>query len=116
MKVRLQADNDLDFRIVTATGHLNSRIDFQSAYQAGLHGKTDPEVLAIAARDNRIVVSHDRRTMPKHFGDFIENQPSPGLIVMSKKLGIAKSAEWLHLIWEASEAEEYLNIVFQISD
>jgi hypothetical protein len=116
MKVRLQADNDLDFRIVRATGHLNTRIDFQSALQAGLHGKTDPEVLQIAAREGRVLVSHDRRTMPKHFGDFITNQPSPGLIVVSKKLGIAKSTEWLHLIWEASEAEEYLNTIFQISD
>jgi hypothetical protein len=85
MKVRLQADNDLDFLIVTANGHLDSRIDFQSAHQAGLHGRTDPEVLAIRARDNRIVVSHDRRTMPKHFGDFIENTPSPGLIVGQQK-------------------------------
>src|SRR5262245_51238062 len=74
MKVRLQADNDLDFRIVRATGHLNTRI----ALQAGLHGNTNPEVLQIAAMERRVLVSHDRRTMPKHFGDFIANAvPNP---------------------------------------
>jgi hypothetical protein len=53
--------------------------------------------------------------MPEEFVDFVANQSSPGLIVVSRKLGISKSADWLHLIWEASEAEEYVNTIFQIS-
>jgi len=68
-----------------------------------------------SAKQNRIIVSHDRRIMPEHFVDFVANQSSPGLIVVSRKLGISKSADCLHLIWEASEAEEYVNTIFQIS-
>ena len=64
--------------------------------------------------DNRILVSYDRKTMPQHFARFIERQSSPGLIVLSRKLSISDSADWLHLIWAASEAEEYVNLILPI--
>ena len=37
MKVRFQADNDLDERIITATKRLEPAIDFQRAPELGLH-------------------------------------------------------------------------------
>ena len=49
MTIRFQADNDLDQRIVIATRRLEPLIDFQTAPEAGLHGRTDPEVLTQAA-------------------------------------------------------------------
>jgi precorrin-6B methylase 1 len=114
VKVRFQADNDLDYRIVRAVRQLDRGIDFQSALQAELHSKKDPSVLRIAAEHERILVSHDRKTMPQHFADFIQAVSSPGLIIVSTKLSIADSAEWLHLVWSASESEEYVNSIFTI--
>ena len=58
-------------------------IDFQSAHEAGSHGLDDDVVLALAAREGRMLVSHDRRTMPRHFADFISNRTSAGLILIS---------------------------------
>lgn len=49
MTLRFQADNDLDQRIVIATRRLEPLIDFQTAPEVGLHGRTDPEVLALQA-------------------------------------------------------------------
>ncbi len=68
MKVRFQADADLNQIIVKATLRLEPGIDFQTAPTAGLAGLRDSEVLALAARQGRILVSHDRKTMPGHFG------------------------------------------------
>ena len=82
MKVRFQADNDLDQRIVLATKRLDPAIDFQTAVTARLHGVADPGVLLLAARDSRVLVSHDRRTLPGHFKKFIESQTSPGVIIV----------------------------------
>lgn len=65
MKIRFQADNDLDQRIVVATKRLDSTIDFQTAATLGLHHVGDPQVLALAAQQGRILVSHDRKTLPK---------------------------------------------------
>lgn len=115
MKIRFQADNDFDHRILTATRRLDQRVDFQSAPALGLHLRVpDDRVLELAAQEGRLLVSHDRRTMPGHFARFIANRTSPGLIIVSRKLPIGKAAEWLHLLWEESEAEEYTNSLYSL--
>lgn len=62
MKVRFQADNDLDQRIVTATRSLGPAIDFQTAPALNLHGLSDPAVLALTAKQGRVLVSHDKQS------------------------------------------------------
>ena len=115
MKLRLQADNDLDHRIVGATRRREPRIDFQTAPALGLHDSVlDDRVLALTADEGRILVTHDRRTMPDEFARFIVTRSSPGVIIVSRKLMISTAAEWLHLLWEASEAEEYLNSLYSL--
>ena len=49
MKVRFQADNDLNKIIVKAALRREPMLDFQSAQAAQLDGVPDPEVLARAA-------------------------------------------------------------------
>lgn len=111
---RFQADNDLDQRIVVAARRLDPAVDFQTASALGLHHLSDPEVLALAAREGRILVSHDRRTLPGHFGEFVASQRSPGLIVVSQRLPVGRAAELLHLLWAASEAEEYVDAIYDL--
>ncbi len=60
MKLQFQADNDLDQRIVVATKRLDAAIDFQTAPAAQLHDVDDEQVLALAAEQGRVLVSHDR--------------------------------------------------------
>jgi hypothetical protein len=115
MKVRFQADNDLDERIITATKRLAPEIDFRTAPSLGLHlSVPDDQVLVLTAAEGRVLVSHDRKTMPGHFERFIVNNTSPGLIIISQSLPVGKAAEWLHLIWVASEAEEYVNSIYSL--
>jgi hypothetical protein len=45
-------------------------MDFMSSIEADLAGVRDPEVLALAADQDRILVSHDFQTMPRHFAVF----------------------------------------------
>ena len=63
MKLRFQADNDLDQRIVTATRRLGPAIDFQTAPTLNLHGLSDSEVMALASGQGRVLVSHDKQTL-----------------------------------------------------
>lgn len=114
MKLRFQADNDLDQRIVVATRRLDPAVDFQAAAALGLHDVPDPEVLALAASEERVLVSHDRRTLPGHFREFIASRASPGLIIVSQRLPVGRAAELLHLLWAASEAEEYVNVIYDL--
>jgi hypothetical protein len=109
MKIRFQADADLNQIIVRATLRLEPAIDFQTAHEAGLAGLDDPDVLKKVAQEGRILVSHDRKTMPDHFGQFIVTEESPGTLIVSQKMPGAQAAEELFLIWYASESEESVN-------
>lgn len=109
MKIRFQADADFNQNIVRALRRRQPAIDFQTADEAGLRGLDDTEVLAIAGLQGRILVSHDRRTMPQHFADFLTIQHSPGVFILSQYLPISPAVEELLMLWEASEAEEWID-------
>ena len=47
--------------------------------------------------------------MPLHFANFIATQTSAGVVIVSQDLPIRQAVEDLVLIWEASEAEEWIN-------
>ncbi len=115
MKPKFQADADLNEDIVTGVLRRMPEIDFQTATEAGLEGAPDENVLETAARENRILITHDRKTMPKHFAAFVESQPySAGVLIVSKKLEVSRAIEEIILIWLASEAGEYVNSIRQL--
>jgi hypothetical protein len=111
MKIRFQADADFNQNIVRAVRRRQPAIDFQTADEAGLRGVGDLEVLAASARESRILVSHDRRTMPQHFSEFLTQQHSPGVFLLSQYLPISQAVEELLTVWEASEAEEWVDTI-----
>jgi hypothetical protein len=111
MRPRFQADADFNHKIVAGLRRRESAIDFQSAGEGGVIGRPDPEVLTQAASEGRVLVSHDRQTMPGHFCRLIETQPSPGLVIISQDLDIGRAIEELLMVWAASEAEEWENAV-----
>ena len=69
--VRFLADASLHHAIVTGCLRREPGVDFLSAHAAKLHGIGDHDVLEIAAEQGRILVTHDFRTMPKHFAEFV---------------------------------------------
>lgn len=109
MPIRFQGDYDFSGIIIRALLRQEPAIDFQTGHQAGLEGLPDDQVLAIAAREGRILVSHDRTTMPSHFANFIAHSNSPGLILVSQSFPTLQAVYELRLIWAASAAEEYVN-------
>jgi hypothetical protein len=62
MRVRFQADADLDGRILRGLRRVAPGIDIRTAGDAALEGVDDLEVLRIASDAGRILVSQDRRT------------------------------------------------------
>jgi hypothetical protein len=66
------------------------------------------------SEEGRVLVSHDRRILPNHFKSLVSSETSPGVIIVSQKLPIGRVAELLHLLWAASEAEAYVNIIYDL--
>jgi Domain of unknown function (DUF5615) len=109
MKIRFQADNDLNYAIVQAVLRLEPLIDFQTSQAARLHGVPDPEVLAKAAAEKRVLVSHDLKTMPRHFAEFLQTSTSAGVLLAPQSLAHGKVVEDLLLLWMVDEAEDWVN-------
>lgn len=98
MKIRFQADADLNEDIITGVIRRVPEVDFQTATDAGLRGVVDELVLAEAAREGRILVSHDWETMPYHFAEFITARDSPGVLIVPQRVEIREAIEELILI------------------
>jgi len=88
--MRFLADADFNNAIVWGCRRREPAIDFLSANDANLAGVPDPGVLAIAAEQERILISHDFRTnltrLPDYAppfcrlppGSWFEPRPDPG--------------------------------------
>jgi hypothetical protein len=114
VNIRYQADADLNQAIVTGVLRREPTIDFQTANAAGLEGIKDADVLAIAAKQGRILVSHDRKTMPTEFAEFIVNSRSAGIIIVSRRSPMELIIEELLIIWAASSAEEWVDRIAKL--
>ena len=114
MTVRFQADADFNAEIVAGVLRREPSIDFQTADAAHVRRVPDPEVLALAAQEGRILVTHDRRTMPRHFADFILQHSGPGVFIIAQTLSVRVAIEELLLVWAASESEEWRNLIVEL--
>jgi predicted nuclease of predicted toxin-antitoxin system len=111
MTLRFQADADLNQIILHAVIRREPALDFRTAGAAGLMGLRDPEVLALAARAGRVLVTHDQKTMPRHFAAFITTETSPGVLIVPQRLSVAAAAEDILLIRSTMDADEWRNTI-----
>lgn len=109
MKIRFQADADLNQAIVTGVLRLVPGVDFQTANVADLASLSDLEVLALTAQEERVLVSHDQRTMPGHFAEFSASRTSSGVVIVLQSLPISEAIQALIKVWQESEAEDWIN-------
>ncbi len=115
MSIRFQADADLNFDIVKAARKREPAIDFRSAVDADLRGISDTELLERAAGENRVLVSHDRRTMLHHFRNRLgDGNSSPGLLIVSQDAPIGQVVEAIIVLWSVSAPAELRNQVYHL--
>lgn len=106
---RLLADADLKAAIGAGVVRRNSNIDFKRAEDVPLEGLEDPNVLAVAAQEGRVLVSHDVSTMPNHLRAMVAKTNSPGVILIPQRLPVAEAIDLLLLVCEAAEPEDLEN-------
>ena len=87
MSVRFLADEDLDGRVLVVCANLAKayelQIDVVRVQDVGLMGASDPSILQWAARNNRVVLTHDRRTMVPYAWDRLAvGLPMAGVVLV----------------------------------
>jgi hypothetical protein len=76
----------------------------------GLQGAADDAVLQIAAEQNRILLTHDARTMPNHVRDRLKaGAHIPGVFIVDDLAPIGACIEDILLVLECSDAGEWID-------
>jgi hypothetical protein len=88
------------------------RLDAVTAFEIGMNEATDPQLLTWAAQEGRIIITHDRRTMPTHAADLMSNgKHIAGLFVVLRSLPLHQVIDDLELMITCSENDEWVNII-----
>jgi hypothetical protein len=78
-------------------------------------GYQTDKVLEIAAEQGRMLVTHDRKTMPYEFGGYVLERTSPGVVIVPQELPVPQAMYELLLMWSASTAQEWEDMLVQIN-
>ena len=110
--LRLLIDQDLDHDILRGLIRRIPQLDAVTASEIGMSEATDPQLLTLAAWGGRIIVTHDRTTMPIHAAVLMERGKNiAGLFVVLRRLPLHQVIEDLELMITCSENDEWVNVI-----
>jgi hypothetical protein len=112
VKVRFLIDEDLSPDYVQQLQQYNPAIDVLRVGHSGAPALStlDPELLLYCEREQRALVTENRATMPGHERDHLTaGRHHWGIFKLRRGHGFGVYLAELRLIWEASEAEEWLD-------
>ncbi len=108
MNVRFLSDEDFDNDIVRGLLRRLSTFDIVRVQDVGLSGQSDPEVLAWAAQEERVLLTHDVSTMTAHaYARMAAGLPMAGVFAVSQALALSWVVDDLVLLAECSLAGEW---------
>jgi predicted nuclease of predicted toxin-antitoxin system len=110
--LRLLADENLNGDIVRGLLLRQPDLDLVRVQDVGLAGMDDAGILAWSADNDRIVVTHDRATMPDHASDrMTAGQPMGGVFIIPDRLPVGQAIREMLLLSECSNQAEWRDCV-----
>ncbi len=101
--LRYAADENFNNDILRGLRRRDDDLEIVRIQDVDLSGVLDPIILDWAARENRVVLSHDVSTMVGFAYDRVEaGQPMPGLFEVSRKVPVGEAIEDLLLLARCS--------------
>jgi hypothetical protein len=106
--LRLATDDDFNNRIVRGLIRRQPDLDILRVQDAGLAGRNDEDVLAWAATEGRILLTHDVTTM-KHtaYDRIAAGLPMPGVFEVSQDVSIGTAVDEILLLAVCSDQDEW---------
>ena len=84
----LLIDENFDQRILRGLRLRIPKLDYLVVQDIGLGGLDDPALLEWAAREGRVIVTHDINTVTKFSAERVrESVPMPGVIIVPEQMG-----------------------------
>jgi hypothetical protein len=110
--MKFLADENFNNDILRGALLRNPALDMIRVQDTALIGADDTAVLAWAASNDRIVLTHDRATMPRYAIQRLgSGQELSGVFVMNDRLPVAQAIDELLLVVECSDPDEWRNLI-----
>jgi predicted nuclease of predicted toxin-antitoxin system len=101
--LKLLADENFDNTIIRGLLRRKADIDIVRIQDVDLSGADDPTILAWAAQESRVLLTHDVATITRYAYERVtEGQSMPGVIEVSLEAAIGQVIEDILLLLECS--------------
>lgn len=107
------ADENFDNDILRGMQRANPELDIIRVQDTEVYQADDSTVLAWAAEKGRILLTHDRKTIPRYAHERVAaGLPMPGVVeVQKQQMSLGQAIEELLIFIVASEPDECINRV-----
>lgn len=113
--LRLLADENFNNDIIRGLFLRQPNLDLLRVQDIGLGETDDRAILAWAAEQQRIVLTHDRATMPDFaYERLSRDEAMAGLFVINDRLSLRQAIDELLLIFSCTEQLEWKGIVLYL--
>jgi predicted nuclease of predicted toxin-antitoxin system len=103
-------DENFDHRIIRGLRLRLSQLDCLIVQQIGLSGFDDPALLDWAAKEGRVIVTHDVNTVTKYANERLKRGlPMPGIIIVPEQLEIGRAIADLEVFIECGTMADIEN-------
>lgn len=90
-------------------------LDCVTTYELGMENYSDPDLLKWAAKENRVILTHDAKTFPQFAYERMgEGKKMSGVVVIDDLMPIGKAIDDLELIILGNFENEWENNVTRI--
>src|SRR5882762_5308508 len=113
--IRVITDHNFNGKIIKGLSTRVATLDLATARSVGLAKAADPNILAWAAQEKRVLFTQDLKTMPLH----IRNRATAGLshagvVFVPQSLGVGRVIEELQMLEECTEEHEWTDQVLYL--
>lgn len=110
--VRLLADENFNGDVIRGLRLRIPAIDLLRVQDLPIAGADDPSVLEWAAQNGRVLLTHDRTTMPVHALSRLDSgKLMPGVFLLSDRLPVGQAISEIQVVYECSETEEWNELI-----
>ena len=110
--LRLLSDENFDNHIVRGLVRRLPTIDLIRVQDVGLGQTDDRAILNWAADHRRVLLTHDRRTVPPFALDRVtRGEPMPGVFVVHARTPVSRIIDDVLLVVQCSDEEDWVDLV-----
>lgn len=105
--LRLLIDENFDHRILRGLTSRLPALDFVLVREIGMKRAEDPALLDWAARENRVILTHDIKTLVPNAKQMVQlGQGMAGVILVPERLDIGRAIKDLEIVLGCKEQAE----------